>query len=204
MDNVYMFKKLYSSQLSTEPIHGNRVKTTFRTFTSRAGTDVILRRLKWSDLDDLLGLNNELIEEEAMIGGDKPVTRDQQVDHHANMMKDVEKGRSVVVIAEANGKAVGMANARNRRGRLRHTAGLGVFVRREHRNRGIGSEMTREIETQARKAGVEVLYLEVYSISPAIELYKRLGYTEYGRLPGGIKYRGGYVDTVSMYKRIVG
>jgi len=83
-------------------------------------------------------------------------------------------------------------------------AGLGVFVRRSYRDQGIGSEMMRELETQTRKAGVEVLYLEVYSISPAIELYKRLGYTEYGRLPGGIKYRGGYVDTVSMYKRIVG
>jgi L-amino acid N-acyltransferase YncA len=176
----------------------------FRTFTSRDGTDVVLRGLKWSDLDDLLELHNELIEEEAMIGGDKTLTRDQQVDRHADMMKDVEKGRSVVVIAEANGKVVGMTNAKNRGGRLRHTAGLGVFVRREHRDQGIGSEMMRELETQARRIGVEVLYLEVYSISPAIELYKRLGYTEYGRLPGGIKYRGGYVDIVSMYKRIGG
>ena len=180
------------------------MKTTFRTFTSRAGTDAVLRGLKWSDLDDLLELHNELIEEEAMIGGDKALTRDQQVDHHAETMKDVENGRAVVVIAEANGKAVGMANARNRGGRLHHTAGLGFFVRRAYRGQGIGSEMMMELETQARKNGVEVLYLEVYSISPAIELYKRLGYTEYGRLPGGIKYRGGYVDTVSMYKRIGG
>jgi len=180
------------------------VKAVFRTFTSRAGTEVVLRQPRWSDLDDLLELHNELIEEEAMIGGDKALTRDQQVDRHAETMKDVEKGRSAVVIAEANGKAVGVANARNRGGRLRHTAGLGVFVRKAYRGQGIGSEMMRELETQARKNDVEVLYLEVYSISPAIEFYKRLRYTEYGRLPGGIKYRGGYVDTVSMYKRIGG
>jgi len=180
------------------------VKTVFRKFTSRDGADVILRPLKWSDLDDVLELHNELIEEEAMIGGDKPMTRDQQVDRHADRMKDVESGRSVVIIAEADGKAVGMANARKRGGRLRHTAGLGVFVRRTYRSQGIGSEMMRELETQAKNMGVEVLYLEVYSISPAVELYSRLGYTEYGRLPGGIKYRGEYVDTVSMYKRIAG
>jgi len=176
----------------------------FRTFTSRAGTEVVLRGLKWSDLDDLLELHNELIEEEAMIGGDKALTRDQQVDRHADMMKDVEKGRSVVVIAEANGKAVGMANARNRGGRLSHTAGLGVFVRRTHRNQGIGSEMMKELEAQTKNMGVELLYLEVYSISPSVELYNRLGYTEYGKLPGGIKYRGEYVDMISMYKRIAG
>jgi L-amino acid N-acyltransferase YncA len=174
----------------------------FRSFTSKGGLDVIFRPLEWSDLDDILELINELIEEEAMIGDDKPTTRDQQVDRHADRMKDVESGRSVVIIAEADGKAVGMANARKRGGRLRHTAGLGVFVRRTHRNQGIGSEMMRELETRAKNMGVEVLYLEVYSISPAVDLYRRLGYTEYGKLPGGFKYRGEYVDMISMYKRI--
>jgi len=194
---------LHINVISAEPVQGQE-KTLFRTFTSGAGTDVVLRRLKWSDLDDLLELHNELIEEEAMIGGDKALTRDQQVDRQADMMKDVEKGRSVVVVAEADGKAVGMTNARSRGGRLRHTAGLGIFVRKGYRGQGIGSEMMREMETQAWKTGIEVLYLEVYSISPAVELYKRLGYTEYGRLPGGIKFRGGYVDTVSMYKLMGG
>ena len=64
--------------------------------------------------------------------------------------------------------------------------------------------MLRELEVRARKIGVKVLCLEVYSVSPAVELYRRLGYAEYGRLPGGIRYRGGYVDAVSMYKRIAG
>ena len=170
----------------------------------RDGTDVVLRALRWGDLDDLLELHNELIDEEAMIGGDKKMTRDEQVDRHAEMMKEMEGGRSVFVIAEIDGKAVGQTNARKRGGRLRHTAGLGVFVRRAHWGRGIGSELIRELEAQAVKIGVEVLCLEVYSVSPAVELYRRLGYAEYGRLPGGIRYHGGYVDAVSMYKRIAG
>lgn len=152
----------------------------------------------------MLELHNELIEEEAMIGGDSKRTRDQQVDSHAEMMKSVESGRAVVVIAEADGRAVGQSNARKRGGRLRHTAGLGVFVKKQYRNKGIGSEMMRELENQAKKQGVEILYLEVYGVSPAVRLYERLGYREHGRLPGGIKYRGEYVDRVSMYKRIAG
>jgi len=155
----------------------------------------------------LLELHNELIEEEAMIGGDSKRTRQQQVDSHAEMMKSVESGRAVVVIAEADGKAVGQSNARKRSGRLRHTAGLGVFVKKQYRNQGMGSMMMMmmmELENQARKIGVEILYLEVYGVSPAVRLYERLGYREYGRLPRGIKYRGEYVDRVSMYKRIAG
>jgi len=139
-----------------------------------------------------------------MIGSDSKRTRQQQVDSHAEMMKDVESGRDVVVIAEADGKAVGQSSARKRSGRLKHTAGLGVFVKKQYRNQGIGSELMKELETQAKKMGVEILYLEVYGVSPAVRLYERLGYQEYGRLPGGIMYRGEYVDRVSMYKRIAG
>ena len=93
----------------------------------------------------MLELHNGLIEEEAMIGGDSKRTRYQQVDSHAEMMKSVEGGRAVVVIAEADGKAVGQSNARKRGGRLRHTAGLGVFVQNRYRNQGIGSEQMREL-----------------------------------------------------------
>ena len=49
-----------------------------------------------------------------MIGSDSKRTRQQQVDSHAEMMKDVESGRDVVVIAEADGKAVGQSSARKR------------------------------------------------------------------------------------------
>lgn len=174
----------------------------FRAFTSKDGVDVILRPLKWGDLDDLLELHNELVEEEAMIGGDKTISRDQQVDRHAETMKDVESGRSIVIIAEAKGKVVGMTNAKKRGGRLSHTAGLGVFVQKTHRDQGIGSEMMVELEIQAKRKGVEVLFLEVYSTSPAVEIYRRMEYKEYGRLPRGIKYRGEYVDMISMYKQI--
>lgn len=152
----------------------------------------------------MLELYNGLIEEEAMIGGDSKRTRDQQVDSHAEMMKNVESGRAVVVIAEANGKAVGQSNARKRDGRLRQSAGMGVFVQKRYRNQRIGSELMNELENQAKAIGVEILYREVYSVSPAVRLYGRLGYREYGRLPGSIKYRGDYVYRVSMYKRISG
>ena len=120
----------------------------------------------------MLELHNELIEEEAMIGGDSKRTRQQQVDSHAEMMKSVESGRAVVVIAEADGKAVGQSNARKRSGRLSHTAGLGVFVKKQYRNQGIGSMLMLELENQARKIGVEMLYLEVYGVSPAVRLFQ--------------------------------
>jgi len=37
----------------------------------------------------------------------------------------------------------------------------------------------------------------------AIHVYRKMGYVETGRIPGCIKYRGGYVDSVIMTKHLV-
>ena len=49
-------------------------------FTAKDGQDVILRKPKWEDIDDLLILVNSLIDEEADIWMRKPVTRNEQID----------------------------------------------------------------------------------------------------------------------------
>ena len=153
-------------------------------------------------MEDLHELYKQLIEEEAMIGADTAVNRDQMIDRHVQLIKDVETGKMAVVIAEVDGKAVGQSNARKRGGRLKHNAGLGVFLNREYRNQGVGTELMKELETQTKKLGITILYLEVYAISPAVELYKRMCYTEYGRLPQAIRYRGEYIDCTLMYKNV--
>ena len=174
----------------------------YREFVTHSGLSVTLRSPRWEDVDDLLELRIQLIEEEAMIGADTAINRDQMIDRHAQLIRGVETGKMVAVIAEVDGKAVGQSNASKRGGRLRHNAGLGVFLKREYRNQGVGSELMRELETQSKKHDVKILYLEVYSISPAVELYKRLGYTEYGRLPQAIQYRSEYLDCTLMYKNV--
>ena len=174
----------------------------YREFVTHSGLSVTLRSPRWEDVDDLLELRIQLIEEEAMIGADTAINRDQMIDRHAQLIREVETGKMVAVIAEVDGKAVGQSNASKRGGRLRHNAGLGVFLKREYRNQGVGSELMRELETQSKKHDIKILYLEVYSISPAVELYKRLGYTEYGRLLRAIQYRGEYLDCTLMYKNV--
>lgn len=178
--------------------------TILREFEARDGRKVTLRTPTWEDLDDMLDFINSLVEEEAMILMETKQTRDQEVDWLARALSNMEKDRQVRVVAEVDGKMVGQCEVALGAGRKSHVGTLGISVKQGYRDVGIGQELMRELENQARALGVETLYLEVYGISPAMRLYERLGYREHGRLPGGIKYRGEYVDCVSMYKLISG
>ena len=179
-----------------------RAGTLLRAFKARDGTDVRLRAPRWEDLDDLLEFINGLVEEDAMIAVSQKHTRESETDWLARKLTNMEKDKHVAVVAEADGGVVGSCELNPRPGRMSHVGSLGISVKENYRDRGIGQELMRELETRAVKAGIEVLCLEVYSISPAVEFYRRLGYVEYGRLPGGIRYKGEYVDAVSMYKLV--
>ena len=49
---------------------------------------------------------------------------------------------------------------------------------------------------------IEILHLEVYQGNPAIRLYERLGFKEFGRQPKFIKIGGEYLDKIMMQKEL--
>ena len=69
-----------------------------------------------------------------------------------------------------------------------------VFVKSEFRNNGIASSLVRHIEGEARKRGIEKLYLYT---EHARELYLRLGWHDIEQC----EYQG--VNVAIMYKQVV-
>jgi diamine N-acetyltransferase len=55
------------------------------------------------------------------------------------------------------------------------------FVRRSHRNLGIGARALQFFEQHARALGVSVVHLEVNHENRAIDLYRRLGFEDHQR-----------------------
>ena len=181
-----------------------RAGTLLRAFKARDGTEVRLRAPRWEDLDDLLEFINGLVEEEAMIATNQKHTRESETDWLARKLTNLEKDKHVAVVAEADGRVVGSCELNPRPGRMSHVGSLGVSVKENFRDRGIGQELMRELERQAPRLGLETIYLEVFGTNErAIHVYRKLGYAETGRIPACIKYRGGYVDSVIMTKHFV-
>ena len=177
--------------------------TVLRKFTDKKGREVTLRTPRWSDLDDMLSMINGLVEEEAMIAFDTKKTRGEEIEWLANNLKRLEKDQHMVVVAEVDGHAVGNCAINPRVERLKHYGMLGIALKDGYRDAGIGQEMMKEIEKHAPRLGLMFIALEVFSINDrAIHVYGKLGYKRVGAYPDGCKYRGEYVDSVHMVKRL--
>lgn len=80
------------------------------------------------------------------------------------------------VVAEWDGAPAGFAAAAyeawNRRAAIRH-----IHVAAEHRGRGVGRALMREIETFARSVGARCVWLDTQNTNvPAIRFYRRMGF----------------------------
>lgn len=180
-----------------------RAGTFLQTFKARDGRKVTLRTPRWEDLDDMLDFINSLVEEEAPIAVDEKPTRDQEVDWLAGRLSNLEKGRAIAIVAEVDDVMVGQVQVGPRVGRMSHVGNLGISVKQGYRDVGIGQELMREAEVQAQKLGLEIISLEVFASNErARHVYEKMGFREVGRTPRGVKYKGEYVDSVSMVKEI--
>lgn len=174
-----------------------------RVFTDRKGREVILRTPRWSDLDDMLDFINGLVEEEAMIAVDTKKTREEEIEWVSTSLKRLEKDEHMVVVAEVDGHMVGSTEIAPRFGRLKHYGTLGISLKAGYRDSGIGQEMMKEVESHASRLGLEYVALEVYGNNErAIHVYEKVGYEKTGSYPNGVKYRGEYVDSVHMVKKV--
>ena len=89
------------------------------------------------------------------------------------------------------------------RSRERHRAMLGICLLRAYWGRGVGSRMLEAALDMARSAGFLQLELEVDAENErAINMYKRFGFEEYGRLPGAIRRDGQFFDEILMVKSL--
>jgi RimJ/RimL family protein N-acetyltransferase len=72
--------------------------------------------------------------------------------------------------------------------KLAHQCEFGIIVAPEHRGNKVGSELLNNLMHLAKdKFRIELLHLQVYQDNPAIRLYKRFGFQEFGRQTHWIK-----------------
>ena len=86
-----------------------------------------------------------------------------------------------------------------------HQCLFAIIVDDKHRNKGIGKALMEHMINAAKNQfKIEILHLEVYEGNPAIRLYERFGFKEFGRQPKFIKIDGEYIDKIMMQKELHG
>ncbi|HYA78123.1 MAG TPA: GNAT family N-acetyltransferase, partial [Verrucomicrobiae bacterium] len=86
----------------------------------------------------------------------------------------------------------------------RHVGMVGLLVREDHRNMGVGTVLLSSLVERAKREGkYELLVLSVFANNEhARRLYRKMGFVEFGVLPNGLKRNGQYTDEIYMYRTL--
>ena len=117
-----------------------------------------------------------------------------------------ESEDSLLIVAFLEGKYIGNCSF-DRVGsscRSHHRAGIGIALFQEYTGFGYGRIMLERLLHEMKKAGYEQAELTVVGGNErACRLYKKLGFTECGRIPDANKYDDNtYADDIKMVRKL--
>jgi acetyltransferase len=108
-------------------------------------------------------------------------------------------------VAEVDGQVVGsvqLAPCLKENGR--HRAEIQkLLVRTSRRGQGIAGQLMAQAEARARAAGIRLLVLDTQGGSPAESLYRHLGWTRAGEIPGYAASPDGRLHATAYYFKSV-
>ncbi len=130
-----------------------------------------------------------------------PMDNDQEINDAVRLWIAYSNIGSCVT-AEYNGIPCGLSTLYIQpQKKLAHQCLLSILVSEFYRGQGIGKALLDHITALAKNTfSIELLHLEVYNGNPAIHLYERAGFVEYGRQEYFIKDQGEYISKILMQK----
>ena len=170
------------------------------------GLEVTLRYPRREDTYALWEFINTLSQEQTyiLIQGIEISLEDEQ--HYVEgMLEDIAAGKLVQVLAFSGDRLIGNTEIRQEALSSSHVGSLGIAVAQAYRGQGVGELLINTVynEAVARLRGLRMVTLSVFGNNPAaIHLYRKVGYVDYGLLPGGYRHRDQYVDRLYMVKTL--
>lgn len=88
--------------------------------------------------------------------------------------------------------------------KLAHQCEFGIIVGGDYRNQGVGTHLLHHLIALAKETfHISLLHLQVYADNPAIHLYSRFGFEEFGNQAKWIREQDGeYVGRIFMERDI--
>lgn len=150
-----------------------------------------------NDLPQLISVYNDIVEEGRYFLRD---TGPSCVEELSEWLHEHLKAGLIYVAAKLGDKLVGGATIESREGKASHVAYFGIFLKKEFRNLGIGTRLTKRMLELARERRFKIVQLYVFaSNTQAINIYKKLGFREAGRIKEGVRFQdGSYTDEIIM------
>lgn len=179
-------------------------------FITANGEEATIRYPQASDVQAMTEYINIISKEDTYVTvSGEEITKEEELQYLEDQFHKIEDGDSVLLLATVNGAIVGISGVtRNQASRRRalHIGVFGISIKNEYRGAGIGYELAKTTIDQAKLNidNLRLITLTVYEPNIKAQLlYEKLGFKDYGILPGGVWYRDNYIDEISMYLSLI-
>jgi ribosomal protein S18 acetylase RimI-like enzyme len=156
-------------------------------------------------LPTFVELLQESVDEGASLGFLAPLAARDALEYWQSLQPDLESGSRVLLAACEQGRIVGSGQlALPAWSNGKHRASIEkLIVSAASRRRGIGKALVAALQDAARLRGRSLLLINARRADPAELLYKRMGYREFGVIPGYTTGPGGQrYDNVCLYREL--
>jgi phosphinothricin acetyltransferase len=162
-----------------------------------------IRDAKIEDVEHINNIHNQAIAEKFKVSYLTPWTKDRRFE----WFKEHNSEEYPIFVAEIDHTVVGFVYVtpyRPERIALKQTAELSCFIDKDHRGKGIGTQLIAHMESQCSKLGIKTLFAIVIDANEAsIKLMEKCGYEKWGYLPGVAVFDGTEVGHLYYGKRVV-
>lgn len=159
--------------------------------------EITIRKFKKSDIKDAVLIWNQVVED----GTAFPQT--ELLNEETGLAFFEEQSFTGIACSACSGEPVGLYILHpNNVGRCGHICNASYAVRREARGQHAGEALVRHCLSMAKELGFRILQFNavVRSNTAALALYKKLGFTQLGIIPGGFRLKdGSYEDIIPHY-----
>ncbi len=156
-------------------------------------------------IDGLVEVLCEVVDGGASVSFLPPMDRSQARRFWEGAIRAVAGGSRVLLVAESGADLLGTVqlDLSATPNQLHRADVMKLLVRRRARRLGLGRRLMLRLEDEARRAGRSLLTLDTWTGSPAEALYRSLGYTLAGVIPGYALTADGTLEPTSiMYKAL--
>ncbi|MBM2820243.1 MAG: acetyltransferase [Candidatus Berkelbacteria bacterium] len=174
------------------------------TFVSKSGKEYTVIEPKIELLDEVLDFVNDLVAEDTFLSfTGRPIEIKDEKIWLENVLKEIGEKKQELIWVTDGEKIVGSCDVRRGGTRDYHVGTVGIMVRKDYRNDGIGRFMFEYILDRSQKMNLEIVRLHIFDNNElAKKIYEKYGFREFSRLPNGFYRKGKFSDALQMYKNI--
>ena len=174
--------------------------------TTKTGKTLTFRYPTIDDLQILTDFINKASQERTFITFQgEEIKLEEERKWLESTIEKIETKEKIYIMAFVNNKFAGSSDVEKNKLTRKHSGTFGIIIDSDYRGEGVGEILMGLVISEAKKKlkGLKLIILECFANNfIAQNLYKKMGFIEYGRLPGASKRRGRYVDEILMYKKI--